>query len=106
MVRPAAGRSPLVFIYTAVGNPTVLWHEPTRRWVMVLYVGLPGGRQRLTIICGRMGLGAEVRNASVTFNALDVHELASWAAFTLRACHARPYHQRSQGGTGPKRGPN
>ena len=28
-------------------DPKVIWHEPSKRWVMVLYVGLPGkgGRQ-------------------------------------------------------------
>ncbi len=28
-------------------DPKVMWHEPTRRWVMVLYVGLPGNKHTI-----------------------------------------------------------
>lgn len=50
------GKPPLVLLYTAAGNPVlkqitggnrdpkVMRHEPMKRWVMVLYVGLDGGK--------------------------------------------------------------
>jgi len=28
-------------------DPKVMWHEPTKQWVMVLYVGLPGDRHTI-----------------------------------------------------------
>lgn len=28
-------------------DPKIFWHEPTQKWVMVLYVGLPGGKHTI-----------------------------------------------------------
>ena len=64
-------------------DPKVFWHEPTQRWVMVLYVGLPGNKHTIQFFTSpnlrdwKLGSITEgVAGSNYLFECPDFFELA------------------------------